>query len=31
MPKYKNEKVMFSRFEVQGLIRRKGHLEFQEK
>jgi hypothetical protein len=31
MSKYKNGKVMYSRFKVQGLIRSKGHLDFQEK
>jgi hypothetical protein len=28
MPKYKNGKVVYSRFKVQGLIRSKGHFYF---
>jgi hypothetical protein len=31
MPKYKNEKVMWSKFKLQVLIRCKGHLEFRKK
>jgi hypothetical protein len=31
MPKYKNGKVMCSRFKVQGLIRSKGHFDLLKK
>jgi hypothetical protein len=31
MPKYTNGNIMWSRFEIQGLIRSKGHLDFQNK
>jgi hypothetical protein len=30
MPKYKNGKVMWSRFKAQGLIRSKGDLDFKK-
>ena len=30
MPKYKNGEVMQSRFDIQGLIRSKGHFDFQK-
>jgi hypothetical protein len=31
MHKYKNGKVMSSRFKVQGLMRSEGHLDFPKK
>jgi hypothetical protein len=31
MPKYKNEKVVWTSLKVQDLVRSKGHLDFQTK